>query len=81
MIDRAWDWAAKHGKLRENEIHGEEEAKLILDDTFSFKSASGSTETQEKNVVVEVPRLQYQFASFTFSLLMIFHVSHTTFIK
>lgn len=59
MVDNAWAWAEKHSKLRDNEIHGEQEAKLILDDTFSFKESEGIDYSQEKNVVAHVPCLMF----------------------
>ncbi|CAE7414165.1 Khdc3, partial [Symbiodinium microadriaticum] len=34
MISAAWTWAANTKNLRRNPIHGEEEAKLVLDDKF-----------------------------------------------
>ena len=41
MIDHAWEYAAKNAKLRKNEQHGEEEIKIVLDDTFFLKEEQG----------------------------------------
>ena len=41
MIDAAWSWAASHGLLRTNEIHKEQEAKLILSDSFELQDETG----------------------------------------
>ena len=45
MIESAWRWATAHGCLRKNPVHGEEEAKLVLSDTFDLVDSTG-TETQ-----------------------------------
>ena len=34
MIQEAWKWAATSKNLRKSPIHGEEEARLILNDKF-----------------------------------------------
>lgn len=34
MIDRAWAWAKQSNNIRSNEVHGEEEVRLVLSDTF-----------------------------------------------
>ena len=41
MVDSAWQWAAKHNKLRINEVHGEEEACLILSESFQLLDEIG----------------------------------------
>ena len=41
MVDRAWVWAQKTGNLRRSEIHGEEEARLLLSDTFQLLDEEG----------------------------------------
>lgn len=58
MIDNAWQWADNHGKLCQNEVHGEWEAKLILDDTFNYSDKKGRSTTYEKNATVDEPVLQ-----------------------
>ncbi|CAK9113127.1 unnamed protein product [Durusdinium trenchii] len=45
MIENAWTWAQNRNKLRKNEIHGEEEAKLILDETFGAILETSSEDT------------------------------------
>eukprot|EP00438_Fugacium_kawagutii_P035911 Skav206068 [mRNA] locus=scaffold288:586129:593113:- [translate_table: standard] len=39
MIDKAWEWAKNQGpsKFRTNAIHGEEEVRIILSDTFEHE--------------------------------------------
>lgn len=53
MADNAFAWAERHGKLRTNEVHGEVEAKLILDDSFSYKDKQGQETSQEKAMSIE----------------------------
>ena len=53
MIDNAFGWAERNGRLRKNEVHGEEEAKLILDETFNYKDKTGQETNQEANMAVE----------------------------
>ncbi|CAK8990416.1 unnamed protein product, partial [Durusdinium trenchii] len=44
MIQKAWQWAGAHGRKRKNEIHGEEEIQIVVDDTFDLMD----TEIEEK---------------------------------
>ncbi|CAL1156374.1 unnamed protein product [Cladocopium goreaui] len=41
MIDRSWSWARSHGLVRENSVHGEEEARLVLVDSFHNENERG----------------------------------------
>ncbi|CAE7709198.1 unnamed protein product, partial [Symbiodinium necroappetens] len=41
MIEKAWAWAHQNKCLRKNEIHGEEEAKLILSEDFDLLHEEG----------------------------------------
>jgi|Cyp2metagenome_2_1107375.scaffolds.fasta_scaffold196549_1 hypothetical protein len=34
MVEKAWQWGNKTKNIRVNDIHGEEECRLILSDTF-----------------------------------------------
>ncbi|CAE7748638.1 CML24 [Symbiodinium microadriaticum] len=36
MVEKAWQWAHKNKCLRKNEIHGEEEALLVLSDSYEL---------------------------------------------
>ena len=40
-MEAAWKWATKTGNLRKSEIHGEEEARLCLSDTFTLLDEEG----------------------------------------
>lgn len=37
MVDKAFAWANAYGAKRTNEIHGEEEIKIVLDQTFEVE--------------------------------------------
>ena len=52
-MDSSWAWAAKHNALRVSEIHGEEEAKLVLEEGFSFKEEEGELHHRESVMQVE----------------------------
>lgn len=41
MIERSFQWAAERGLTRKNPIHGEDEARLILEDFFSNVNERG----------------------------------------
>lgn len=43
MIDNSFHHAKAQGLHRKNPVHGEEEARLVLDDTFSNKNEKGET--------------------------------------
>lgn len=53
MIDTAWAYAAKNNLLRVSPIHGEEEAKLILGENFSFTKETGASSSREITMEVE----------------------------
>ena len=57
MIDRAFEWARQNKKLRSNPVHGEDEARLVLSETFEIQNVdleetnrSGTVEMQETTV-------------------------------
>ena len=59
MIQSAWQWADQHaGRKRINEIHGEEEIRIILQDTFQFMEEDGDLTTQQGIIDLEAPRQQ-----------------------
>ena len=55
MVDTAWDFAARNNVLRTSEIHGEEEANLVLQDSFSKKDEEAHVTQKEMHFTVEVP--------------------------
>ena len=40
-MESAWKWAASTGNLRRSEIHGEEEAYLLLSETYELLDQEG----------------------------------------
>lgn len=54
MIENAFSWAAKNGLTRRNIQHGEEEAKLVLQDDFEVKNVEGESTQQTHDFDVEV---------------------------
>ena len=53
MIQSAWTWAASHGLIRRNPIHGEEEARLILTDSFEIAELTATETSMEGRVEME----------------------------
>ncbi|CAE7193221.1 unnamed protein product, partial [Symbiodinium necroappetens] len=58
MVEKAWVWANEHKVLRKNEVHGEEEAKLILSEDFDLLDEEGQEISMNGSVEMEVPRLR-----------------------
>ena len=42
-MDNAFAWAKSKGLLRTNPVHGEEEARLVLSESFEIVDEKGST--------------------------------------
>ena len=55
MISAAWTWAANTKNLRRNPIHGEEEAKLVLDDKFEAADITAQEMQMRGEIDVEDP--------------------------
>lgn len=53
MADSGFDYAAKNNLLRTNHIHGEQEAKLMLEEGFSMDQTQEESVEQSQNLVVE----------------------------
>ncbi|CAE7455056.1 unnamed protein product, partial [Symbiodinium necroappetens] len=53
MIDTAFKWASTHGLNRVNPVHGEEEARLVLNDTFQLCDETGQAMEFTGNMEVE----------------------------
>ena len=58
MADNAFEYASKHNLIRTNEIHQEQEAKLILEDGFSHEQVEGEETTSKTNMLVDDSFLQ-----------------------
>lgn len=53
MADSSFAWAKARGLTRTNPTHGEEEAKLVLDDWFENKSEKGQITEQTGTAVIQ----------------------------
>ena len=54
-MEHAWEFAARNQLLRVNEVHGEEEAKLVIEDAFSFDRSENERTVQTMNMSIEEP--------------------------
>lgn len=59
MVEHAWEFAARNQLLRVNEVHGEEEAKLVIEDAFSFDRSENERTVQTMNMSIEDPDGSY----------------------
>ena len=53
MIQRAWLWGQKSGNVRTNDVHGEEELRCVLHDTFKHTETRQEEQTREGTIEVE----------------------------
>ena len=54
-MEHAWEFAARNQLLRDNEVHGEEEAKLVIENAFSFDRSENERMVQTMNMSIEEP--------------------------
>ena len=59
MIQKAMEWARKTNNIRVNEIHGEEEIRMILSETFCHKELKSEETTKEGSMAVEARLTPY----------------------
>ena len=45
MITNSFNWAAANGKVRTSPVHGEQEARLVLEDWFEGATEKGDSRT------------------------------------
>ena len=53
MIDKTFDWARKNGRLRENAVHGDEEVRIVLNETFELEDIKKEEWEQTGTLEVE----------------------------
>jgi len=53
MADNAFEWASKQNLVRTNEVHQEQEAKLILEEGFSYEEVDKEETTTSTQITVE----------------------------
>ena len=58
MVEKAWQWAHKNNCLRKNEIHGEEEALLVLSDSYELLDQEGQELSMGGTIEMEVSCLE-----------------------
>ena len=58
MCDAAWAWAASHNRLRTNAVHQEEEAQLILSETFELLDECGQEINMSGEFQLEATQLE-----------------------
>ena len=55
MVDNAFTWAKSKGLIRVNSVHGEEEARLVLSDTFEIVDEQGTSTELNGSFEAEEP--------------------------
>ena len=53
IADNAFTWASSRGLVRTNEMHGEDEAKLVLGQAFSIVQEEGERTERTSSIVTE----------------------------
>jgi len=53
MIDASFAHARSMGLVRTNNVHKEEEARLVLDDTFNNRDETGSSQQLSSSAAIE----------------------------
>ena len=53
MIERAFEWAKANKRLRTNPVHGEEEVRIVLNDTFELQDVTTEETTQSGAFTME----------------------------
>lgn len=53
MADNAFAYAKDRNLIRKNEIHGETEAKLILEEYFGYRESEGQESTEQGSFSLE----------------------------
>ena len=83
MIQKALDWARKTGNIRTNEIHGEEEIRMIISETFVHKEMKTEETNREGTIEVEAGAYHRSFFGFgkpSYTRMIKFHISHAIFL-
>ena len=55
MAENSFAWAASKGRLRTNEVHKTEEAKLVIEEKFVNRTERGSKKCLSASAEVEAP--------------------------
>ena len=54
-MDNAFEWAKSKNFIRKNPIHGEQEAKLVLSESFEIVDETGATTELSGSIEAEEP--------------------------
>ena len=55
MADNSFEWAASKGLVRKNAVHKEDEARLVLDDSFKISTEEGNEMSSNGSFEVKDP--------------------------
>ena len=53
MVESAWSWGSAKNLLRRNPVHGEEEARLVLSESFELLDEQGTSTRMEGSFEME----------------------------
>ena len=53
MVEKAWQWAQTHGRVRTNQIHGEQEIQIVVDEKFEVSKLDTEEYERAGNIDVE----------------------------
>ena len=67
MIKNAFEWAERTGNIRRNPVHQEQEARLVLDDTFFAHEEDGESQSRDLGYDVEEPSREMKLLDITCS--------------
>ena len=54
-MQKAFEWAEKNGRKRKNPVHGEEEIRIALSETFALNNTEIEEREQSGTLEVQVP--------------------------
>ena len=60
-MEKAWAWAQTHGRIRTNEIHGEPEIQIIVDEKFEVSKLDIEENERSGTITVEEGLHVYMF--------------------
>ena len=53
MIEKTWAWGLQNKRLRQHPIHGEEEVRMVLTETFAFENKNEEQTTRSGTFEVQ----------------------------
>ena len=52
-MEKAWGWAQTHGRIRTNEVHGEQEIQVVVDETFEVSNKDIEENERSGSITIE----------------------------